>query len=76
VSKRDDFGTKDDITALFPAAFPSVRGVGDTSVDWLSLSLGCCPRGDIVVRASGAFDDPDAAIDLIFDPTLIARDRL
>jgi hypothetical protein len=75
-SKRDDFGTSEDITALFSAVFPPVHGVNDTSVDWLSLSLRSCPLGDIVVRASGLFDDPDAAIDLIFNPTLIASDTL
>ncbi len=41
-------------------------------IDWNSAVAHFCPRGVILIRVSGAFDDPDGAIDLIFDPTIVS----
>lgn len=64
------------IRAIFAAAFPDSAAGPETSVDWASLALSRCPLGDVAVRASGRFDDPDAAVDLIVDPTQLPPDAL
>ena len=58
---------------LFSHAFRSERGalhVG--TVDWTALSCEVCRAGDIVIRVSGAFDDPDIAVDFIYDPRVVS----
>jgi hypothetical protein len=57
-----------DAATIFMAAFPEKDGIPASSIDWLSLCAQRCPAGDLVVRAAGGFDDPEAAIDLIVCP--------
>lgn len=39
-----------------------------SDIDWGRTAEHFCKSGSILVRFSGAFDDPDAAVDLIYDP--------
>ena len=43
-----------------------------TVIDWSGLGCEVCPKGAVLIRASGSFDDRDAAVDLIFDPRVLA----
>lgn len=67
-SRRSEIVLPHSIRQIFHAAFPQQEGIAQTSIDWLSLALGLCPLGDILLRVSGGFDDPEAAIDLISLP--------
>lgn len=76
VSRSAPVAEADLVRSLFSAAFPSVKGLEATVVDWTRLALGRCETGDILVRVSGQFDDTSAAIDLIFDPEVNAAASL
>lgn len=47
------------VQAMFARAFPH----GESRVDWSSLTSGCASSDDVVLKISGAFDDPEVAID-------------
>lgn len=52
---------------IFAAAFPSDDGSPSTALDWRSLAEFASRRGEVVLRASGTFDDPALHID-VFGP--------
>ena len=65
ISGRTEIPTEHGIRQLFEFAFP-IRGRNQQAeVDWLCLSLGCCPLGDVIVRVSGGIDDRETALDFI-----------
>ena len=73
LSERDYGESQADWMRLFDAAFPSADGVPREHVDWLSLSLACCPSNDIVIRVSGSWDEREASLDLIMLPEHLPR---
>ncbi len=44
---------------------------GNNDVDWNNAVAEFCTAGSILTRFSGAFDDPDAAVDLIYNPRYV-----
>ena len=63
VEKQTEF----DVKRYFAIAFAN----GDSDVDWSRAVANFCASGSILVRFSGAFDDPDAAVDLMYDPRCV-----
>jgi hypothetical protein len=55
----------ENVKSAFHSAFPMEGEMRATSIDWLSLVMGLCPKGDILFRVTGQFDDREAAVDLI-----------
>jgi len=64
VEKQTEFGVR----KYFDGAFTN----GDNDVDWSRAVAEFCVSGSILVRFSGAFDDPDAAVDLMYDPRCVS----
>jgi hypothetical protein len=64
-SRREDIFNAPSITQVFSVAFPKKHGVPQTRIDWKHLAMELCPKGDILLRIHGRFDDPEAAADLI-----------
>jgi hypothetical protein len=60
----------------FHAAFPMNEKANASRIDWLSLIVHLCKWGDVVVRVSGLFDDPELALDCIVRPDIINIDAL
>lgn len=50
--------------------FRSVFSGDDSSIDWNLAIQRLSKSDDVLVRCSGSFDDPDAAVDLIHNPSL------
>lgn len=48
--------------------YDSVFTDGEREVNWSRAVSELCASGSIVARFSGAFDDPDASVDLMYDP--------
>lgn len=67
-SSRVDMTDPANIETIFRTAFSSAGGGGGMDVDWLALAVSLCPRGDVLLRVSGLFDDREAAVDLIATP--------
>ena len=66
VLSKKNFGKLEfEITHLFEYAFPKNNNLPQNAVDWQSLSIGCCPSRDIIVRVSGSWDEREVSIDLI-----------
>ena len=63
VEKQTEFNVK----RCFDCAFKD----GESDVNWSHAAASFCPSGSILVRFSGAFDDPDAAVDLMYDPSRV-----
>lgn len=61
---RQDIDAKESIVEMFNYAFPKKKKVAQVPIDWYSLVVGLCGKGDIVIRTSGAFDDPNASVDI------------
>ena len=66
LSCRKNIKEPDTIQELFGSCFPSAFNSEETCVNYLSLALGVCGYGDIVLRVSGFEDERVAAIDLIY----------
>ncbi len=64
-SKRKDIDSHVSIRSIFSFAFPKEDGIEQVHVDWMTLALGLCPLGDVLIRVSGLFDDHEAAVDVI-----------
>lgn len=71
-SNRQDVDTPDGVQLLYKMAFRGALDIGNTSIDYHSLIAQLCAIGDICVRATGLFDDRDAAVDL-FGPANVIR---
>lgn len=68
VSHRKDLVLPEQVKRLFDVVFTGGPADSQTHIDWQALITAVCPLGDIVIRVSGGFDDPEGAIDLIGDP--------
>lgn len=55
---------------IFQAAFKDEKQELSSSINWLNLAITLCPKGIRLVRATGAFDDVEASIDIIYSPSL------
>ncbi len=64
--------TEDSIRGYFKRLFKQ----SETNVDWHLAINTFCSTGSVLVRCSGAFDDQDASVDLIYDPTLLTIDDM
>lgn len=64
-SKRQDIDSQVSVRSIFSFAFPKKDGIEQVQVDWMTLALGLCPMGDVLIRVSGQFDDREAAVDVI-----------
>lgn len=67
-SSRADIVFSESINYIFSHAFTKKNGYEGTSIDWMTLAITLCPRGDVLMRVSGLFDDREAAVDLIATP--------
>ncbi|MHB1423455.1 MAG: hypothetical protein ACYC3I_09735 [Gemmataceae bacterium] len=65
LSSRSNIDSKTCVRSIFLSAFPETSGIQQTSVDWMTLAIDLCPKGDLLIRVSGLFDDPVAAVDVI-----------
>ncbi len=70
LSCRKNIKEPDTIQELFGSCFPSAFNSEETCVNYLSLALGVCGYGDIVLRVSGFEDERVAAIDLIYNAAI------
>lgn len=52
------------VSLLYDVAYHN----NETTVDWARLAQELCSDGSLIVRCSGSFDDPDAAVDFIYNP--------
>jgi hypothetical protein len=66
LSKRTDFATIDTIGRLHEIAAYDGRGKPTNALNWRAVALSVCPRGDVVVRVDGAFDDLDRVLNFIY----------
>lgn len=63
-----------EVRRLFQAAFPSAKGEANaTVVDWRNLVADVYPRGTLVARVVGAFDDAYLTIDFFGEEDLIVE---
>ncbi len=67
-SSRTDIVFSESVSYIFSHAFTKQNGYEGTSIDWVTLAIALCPQGDVLMRVSGLFDDPEAAVDLIATP--------
>lgn len=67
-SRRSDIVLPLSVTQIFRSAFSKQNSIEQTSIDWMSLAVHLCPKGDLLLRVSGLFDDHEAAVDLIACP--------
>jgi hypothetical protein len=65
LSALNDANAAEEIRRFFRCAFPLRKGVPDIQVDWVSLAAEYCPRGDILIRASGNWDELECSLDFI-----------
>lgn len=73
LSQSNYCDSRDDVMRLFNSAFPGSDGVAQERIDWLNLSLACCPLNEIVIRVSGSWDEREASLDLIMLPEHLPR---
>lgn len=73
LSQSDYCESEVDVPRIFNSAFPERAGAAQEQIDWLNLSLACCPSNDIVIRVSGSWDEREAALDLIMLPEQLPR---
>lgn len=71
-TRRQKVNSADEIRQIFENAFPRVKGIPQSNIDWMRLAHYLCPKGDVLFRVSGKFDDIEAAIDLIGDPNVLS----
>jgi len=71
-SRREELINSDSIGQFFSVAFPKRHGLAQTRIDWKDLAMEICPKGDLLLRIHGLFDDPEAAADLIGTKEIIA----
>ena len=64
VSNRQEILSEASVREIFGHAFPA-RNKYDSAIDWSSLAAGQCPKGDLVIRVAGEFDDQGVSIDII-----------
>ena len=67
-SRRNDIDSPHSIQEIFSHGFTKHNDVEQTSIDWMALAISLCPKGDMLLRVSGHFDDREAAVDLIATP--------
>ena len=67
LSKTDWLLTEPQVRHCFSSVFVD----GESSVDWSQAVSNICDTDTVLVRSSGSFDDPDAAVDLFYDPRFI-----
>lgn len=65
ISDAEELTFEDSLRSMFSAAFPSLKGIAQASIDWASLSEYLCPMGNVLVRANGSYDERLADIDCI-----------
>jgi hypothetical protein len=58
--------SRDAVASVFAAASSSGLAKSFSSVSWENLCAELCPRGIVVVRAAGWFDDREVSIDLFW----------
>lgn len=71
LSARAEICIERSIVQLFNSAFPPRKGIAQSRVDWLSLSLDCCQLGDVVIRVSGSWCEREASLDFFMSPKLL-----
>lgn len=64
-SNRPNLDNEIEIKRLYGDAIPSYTQGSDVKIDWTSLAIAICSSGDLLVRVTGGFDDPEVAIDVI-----------
>lgn len=67
-SRRSDIVLPMSVEQIFRSAFSMQNGLEQTSIDWKALAVALCPKGDLLLRVSGLFDDHEAAVDIIASP--------
>lgn len=72
ISKRESVCNGSSILYTFEQAFPVRAGLAQKQVDWMTLSLGMCPAGDVLFRIYGMFDDIQASVDVIGIASIIS----
>ncbi len=70
---REGMDSEAETRRFFERAFPLRKGVPDGRTDWIRLASAYCPLGDVLVRASGSWDERECALDLIGVPEQVSR---
>jgi hypothetical protein len=73
VSARYNLDSAEGIRSIFSLCFPHEKDLEQLRVNWLSLAVGLCGHGDMLLRVSGLFDDREAAVDIIGSSDTIMR---
>lgn len=71
-TRRQTVNTAGEIRQIFENAFPRINGIPQSNIDWMRLALYLCPKGDVLLRVNGKFDDIEAAVDLIGSPNVLS----
>jgi hypothetical protein len=74
ISDSLNIHSEESMRYVFNAAFPQMRASTPRrgSIDILNATISLCPRGDIIVRPSGDYDDRFACFDCIMRQDLVS----
>ena len=74
ISNRCDFTYDNNIDCLFNYGTISTHGASINNINWRAMTIATCSYGDLVIRVSGAFDDPYRALNFIYCKSAINQD--
>ncbi len=72
LSSKEDFMSDRNITKLYKAAFPLIKGREQEQIDWESLLLHLALKNDLAIRVSGSYDERCAALNFIGKQKIIS----
>jgi hypothetical protein len=72
LSSRPEVATGESLKSMYLSAFPKQHSEECSEVNWPSLAADLCPKGDIIVRVSGSYDERLVAIDCLVPDDLVS----
>jgi hypothetical protein len=71
LSDRNDFLSDYNLNQMYQAATSDTAPTALVAMNWEKLALALCPRGDVIVKTWGSFDDVYRNIMFIFAPEIL-----
>src|SRR5262249_10487607 len=65
LTQRTNVKTEAGVRSLFDAAFLKEDGVYESMVSWSRLAARRCPEGEILIKASGSWDERQYSLDFL-----------
>lgn len=77
MSRRNEIEESSGIEYIYHCAFPPQRsgkrrGVDSSTVNWMTLAVGLCPLGDVVLRLTGDYDERQVSCDCFMSSETVA----